>query len=80
MELGIVPALYLTGIKCQDRTTRCQALQLLFSANRKEWTLDSSDAAREVEKVLQLGEQGSGGVLETTTEVLVDASPLQSRC
>ncbi|KAJ3498441.1 hypothetical protein NLG97_g1124 [Lecanicillium saksenae] len=56
MELGIVPALYLTGTKCRDQNTRKQALELLSSANRREWTWDSLDAAKELQRMMQLDE------------------------
>ncbi|KAK5441483.1 hypothetical protein LTS15_011250 [Exophiala xenobiotica] len=57
-EVGLLPALYLTGTKCRDPLIRRQALSLLTSTRKKEGVWDSRAAAKVVERVMALEENG----------------------
>lgn len=60
-EVGIIPALYLTGTKCRDPTIRRRALSLLTSCRRKEGVWDSRAAAKIVSRVIALEEKEEEG-------------------
>jgi hypothetical protein len=55
-DIGIIPALYLTGIKCRDPMIRRKAQTLLNSIRRKEGVWDSVQASQVVECVIAIEE------------------------
>jgi hypothetical protein len=57
-EVGILPSLYTTGTKCRDPSIRRRALQLLASSRRKGGVWDSRQAAKVVQRVVALEEDG----------------------
>lgn len=58
VEMGIVPALYLTGLKCRDPVIRRKAQALLRSSRRKEGLMESLMVAKMVERVVAIEEGG----------------------
>ena len=58
-EVGIIPALYLTGTKCRDPLIRCKAQALLASSQRKEGMWESLLAAKTVERCIAIEEDGN---------------------
>jgi hypothetical protein len=68
-ELGIIPALYLTGVKCRDPVVRRKAQALLASSQRREGVWDSLLAAKVVEHIIAIEEgetvmRGCGDISE----------------
>ena len=55
-DLGIIPALYLTGTKCRDPGVRRKAQALLASSQRREGVWNSLLAAKVVERVIAIEE------------------------
>lgn len=60
-EIGLVPALYIIGVKCRDPAVRRQALAILRRQWIREAVWDSISAARVVERVMEIEEGQSGG-------------------
>ncbi|EWY84347.1 hypothetical protein FOYG_14099 [Fusarium oxysporum NRRL 32931] len=58
VETGIVPVLYLVGVKCRDPVIRRKAHMLLLYSNRKEWMWESLAAAKVIERVIYYEEEG----------------------
>jgi len=61
-DMGFLPALYLTGVKCRDSIIRNQALALLKSTNRKEGVWESWKLANIVERLIAIEEAGRHGM------------------
>jgi Fungal Zn(2)-Cys(6) binuclear cluster domain len=55
-ELGIIPALYLTGAKCRDPGVRRKAQALLTSSQRREGVWNSLLAAKVVDRIIAIEE------------------------
>lgn len=55
---GVIPALYLTGIKCRQSSIRRQAVEWLSAARIREGLWDSFLAAKVVEEVIAIEEAG----------------------
>ena len=55
---GVIPALYLTGIKCRQSTIRRQAAEWLSAARIREGLWDSILAAKVMEEVIAMEEAG----------------------
>ncbi|KAL7916823.1 hypothetical protein GGI35DRAFT_434059 [Trichoderma velutinum] len=58
-EIGILPVLYLIGIKCRHPVVRREALRILRRQPMREAIWDSISAARVVERVIEIEESGS---------------------
>ena len=61
-EVGILPVLYIIGVKCRHHAVRREALGILRRQQIREAVWDSVSAARIVERVIELEE---GGLNET---------------
>lgn len=72
-EVGLLPALYLTGTKCRDPSIRRQALSLLTSSPRKEGVWDSRAAAKVVERVMAVEENEAPGLVEKCSDLPEEA-------
>ncbi|KAI1175854.1 hypothetical protein F4777DRAFT_548885 [Nemania sp. FL0916] len=59
LEMGIIPALYLAGLKCRDPSLRRQILRILRYTHRRETLWDSFAAAQVVQRVMEI-EEGCG--------------------
>lgn len=59
-EIGIVPVLYIIGVKCRHPIVRREALSILQQQPIREAIWDSISAARVVERVIDIEEGGSG--------------------
>ena len=70
-DIGIIPALYLTGTKCRDPAIRRKALYLLLSAQRREGAWDSLVAAKVVECVIAVEE---GDIAVTTCSDVAESA------
>lgn len=57
MSTGIIPSLFLCGVRCRDPQIRRKALHLLQTCNRREGLWDSNHAARIVEVVIRIEEE-----------------------
>ncbi|EHK26497.1 uncharacterized protein TRIVIDRAFT_188789 [Trichoderma virens Gv29-8] len=58
-ELGIVPVLYIIGVKCRHPVVRREVLSILRRQKIQEAVWDSISAARVVERVIEIEEGGS---------------------
>ncbi|CAH0051954.1 unnamed protein product [Clonostachys solani] len=58
-EIGIIPVLYIIGVKCRDPTVRREVLDILRRQPIQEAVWDSSSTARVVERVIEIEEGGS---------------------
>ncbi|KAK7428993.1 hypothetical protein QQZ08_004400 [Neonectria magnoliae] len=59
-EIGIVPVLYLIGVKCRHPVVRREVLSILRRQPIREAVWDSILVARVVERVIEIEEGGSG--------------------
>jgi hypothetical protein len=55
---GVVPALYLTGIKCRNREIRREALEMLAKWRIREGLWQSAVVAKVIEEVIAMEEAG----------------------
>lgn len=62
LDLGIVPPLFDVACRCRDPVIRRRAAWLLHASPRQEGIWSSTLAARVVERVIQIEEQGLGNV------------------
>lgn len=60
-EVGIIPALYIIGVKCRHPVVRREVLGILRRRERREAVWDSGIAARVVERVIEIEEGGVSG-------------------
>lgn len=65
-DAGIIPALYLTGLKCRNLTIRRHILDLLLMAPRREGLWESALAYKVVKRVIEVEQGRAGGDEETT--------------
>ncbi|KAI6080664.1 hypothetical protein F4821DRAFT_273694 [Hypoxylon rubiginosum] len=73
-EVGIVPVLYIIGVKCRHPVVRRQVLSILRRQSIREAIWDSISAARVVERVIQIEEGGSeeeGGMTRSMEQIVV---------
>ncbi|RAK75445.1 Zn(II)2Cys6 transcription factor domain-containing protein [Aspergillus fijiensis CBS 313.89] len=61
-EIGLIPVLFIVGVKCRHPVVRRQALELLRRQPMREAAWDSILTARVVERVIEIEESGGGGV------------------
>ncbi|KAM0334459.1 hypothetical protein ACHAQA_001486 [Verticillium albo-atrum] len=66
IDMGWIPPLYFTAVKCRNHRIRLQAVQLLESAFHREGVWDSRVATRIARKVMELEEQDIYRDLETS--------------
>ncbi|QKX63677.1 uncharacterized protein TRUGW13939_10848 [Talaromyces rugulosus] len=59
-EVGIIPVLYIIGVKCRHPIVRREVLSILRRQQIREAVWDSISAARVVERVIEIEEGGSG--------------------
>ncbi|KAJ5442138.1 hypothetical protein N7445_005145 [Penicillium cf. griseofulvum] len=59
-EIGIVPVLYIIGVKCRHPIVRREVLSMLRRQPIREAVWDSISAARVVERVIEVEESGYG--------------------
>ncbi|KAH8692796.1 hypothetical protein BGW36DRAFT_430542 [Talaromyces proteolyticus] len=64
IDIGWVPALYYTAIKCRTRRIRLHAIELLESAPHQEGFWDARMAAGVAREVMRVEEDGQGGEVE----------------
>lgn len=70
-EVGIVPVLYIIGVKCRHPVVRRQVLSILRRQSIREAVWDSISAARVVERVIEIEEGGSeeGGMARSMEQI-----------
>ncbi|KAI1181664.1 hypothetical protein F5B17DRAFT_254976 [Nemania serpens] len=56
LEMGIIPTLYLAGLKCRDPSLRRQVLRILRHTHRRETVWDSFATAHVVQRVMEIEE------------------------
>lgn len=59
-EIGIIPVLYIIGVKCRHPMVRREVLSILRRQPMREAVWDSISAARVVERVIEIEDGGSG--------------------
>ncbi|WYZ35431.1 hypothetical protein EsH8_X_000078 [Colletotrichum jinshuiense] len=59
-EIGIVPVLYIIGVKCRHPVVRREVLRILRQQPIREAVWDSIYAARVVERAIEIEEDGNG--------------------
>ncbi|KAI0478274.1 hypothetical protein F4859DRAFT_52242 [Xylaria cf. heliscus] len=72
-EIGILPVLYIIGIKCRDPVVRREVLSMLRRQPIREAVWDSITAARVVERVIEIEEGGSeeGGRAQSMEQIAI---------
>lgn len=72
-EIGIVPVLYIIGVKCRDPHVRREVLRILRRQPIREAVWDSISAARVVERVMEIEEGGceEGNVTKRMEQIAV---------
>lgn len=71
-EIGIIPALYITGAKCRNPTVRRQVLMLLRRRPMRESIWDNLTTAKAIERIMDIEETA-------LVELGVDCLPLYHR-
>jgi len=78
-EMGVIPPLYLTALKCRDHNLRQQALSILERAPAREGLWSRAEVLRVCRRVVQLesgtGQDAPGGIMFQNAKV-VDARTL----
>ncbi|KAF7117678.1 hypothetical protein CNMCM5793_006801 [Aspergillus hiratsukae] len=72
-EIGIIPLLYIVGVKCRHPMVRREVLSILRRQPTKEAVWDSISAARVVERVIEIEESGSweGQMIQSMEQIAV---------
>ncbi|KAK4062787.1 uncharacterized protein Triagg1_9657 [Trichoderma aggressivum f. europaeum] len=72
-EIGVVPVLYIIGIKCRHPVVRREVLSILRRRPIREAIWDSISAARVVERVIEIEEGGSEkkGMIQSMEQIAV---------
>ncbi|VUC36554.1 unnamed protein product [Clonostachys rosea] len=72
-EIGILPVLYIIGVKCRDPVVRRETLDILRRKPMQEAVWDSTSTARVVERVIEIEERGSqeGGTIQRMEQIPV---------
>ncbi|KAJ2995080.1 hypothetical protein NUW58_g1372 [Xylaria curta] len=70
-EIGIVPVLYIIGVKCRHPVVRREVLSILRRQSIREAVWDSISTARVVERVIEIEEGGSeeGGMIQNMEQI-----------
>ncbi|CAH0022298.1 unnamed protein product [Clonostachys rhizophaga] len=70
-EVGILPVLYIIGVKCRDPIVRREALDILRRQPIQEAVWDSISTARVLERVIEIEEGGSqeGDTIQSMEEI-----------
>ncbi|GJC97855.1 C6 zinc finger domain protein [Colletotrichum higginsianum] len=68
-EIGIVPVLYIIGVKCRQPVVRREVLRILRQRPIREAVWDSIYAARVVERAIEIEEDGGDGEREAATSM-----------
>ncbi|RAH66097.1 Zn(II)2Cys6 transcription factor domain-containing protein [Aspergillus aculeatinus CBS 121060] len=61
-EIGLIPVLFIVGVKCRHPVVRRRVLEILRRQPMREAAWDSILTARVVERVIEIEEGGGGGV------------------
>ncbi|PWY78331.1 hypothetical protein BO70DRAFT_338872 [Aspergillus heteromorphus CBS 117.55] len=67
-EVGIIPVLYMIGVKCRHPVVRREVLGILRRQRMREAVWDSISAARVVERVIEIEESGTGDQMVLSME------------
>lgn len=70
-EIGIVPVLYIIGVKCRHPMVRREVLSILRRQRMREAVWDSISAARVVERVIEIKDGGSGEISHSMEQIPV---------
>ncbi|KAI0447473.1 hypothetical protein F4803DRAFT_324818 [Xylaria telfairii] len=72
-EIGILPVLYIIGVKCRDPGVRREVLSILRRQPIREAVWDSISAARVVERAIEIEEGGSdeGGRAQSMEQIAI---------
>jgi hypothetical protein len=72
-EIGIVPVLYMIGVKCRHPMVRRDVLSILRRHPIREAVWDSISTARVIERVIEIEEDGSreGHIIKSMTQIPV---------
>jgi hypothetical protein len=72
-EIGIIPLLYIIGVKCRHPMVRREVLSILRRQPTKEAVWDSISAARVVERVIEIEEGGfcEGQMMQSMEQIAV---------
>ncbi|KAH8203742.1 hypothetical protein TruAng_002035 [Truncatella angustata] len=72
-EIGIVPVLYIIGVKCRDPVVRREVLNILRRQPIREAVWDSISTARMVERVIEIEEGGveEGGTTQSMEQIAI---------
>jgi hypothetical protein len=80
-DVGWIPPLYYTALKCRVHRIRLQAVRLLESASHREGIWDSKIAAAGARKVMEIEEADFYTGLDTTDDFSLSSAPaLQDLC
>ncbi|PYH92819.1 hypothetical protein BO71DRAFT_485116 [Aspergillus ellipticus CBS 707.79] len=77
-EIGIIPVLYIIGVKCRHPVVRREVLRILRRQPMREAVWDSISAARVVERVIEI-EEGGAGSGEVTMALSIEQIALWRR-
>jgi hypothetical protein len=77
-DIGWIPPLYYTALKCRNHRIRLHAIRLLKSVPHREGVWDSALAANVAEKVMQLEEHGIQGSSLLESDFTLDEVPWSS--
>jgi hypothetical protein len=80
VDMGWIPPLYYTALKCRVPRIRSHAIRLLQSVPRKEGVWDSRLAANIAERMKQMEEQSCGGSLGLERDFVLDEVPCLREC
>ncbi|KAI1114171.1 hypothetical protein F5Y14DRAFT_192905 [Nemania sp. NC0429] len=82
LEIGMIPTLYLAGLKCRDPFLRRQVLRILRHTHRRETVWDSFATAHVVQRVMEIEEgrrTGEGNAEMKAAVVKAVDIPLERR-
>ncbi|KAI1333494.1 hypothetical protein F5Y15DRAFT_343107 [Xylariaceae sp. FL0016] len=77
VEMGIIPTLYLMGIKCRDPLVRRQTIRLLRRNPRREALWDSVSTSKIIELVMEIEEGEEAAEFASGLKGLIDILPCQ---
>ncbi len=74
-DVGWIPPLYYTALKCRVHRVRLQAIRLLESASHREGIWDSKIAAAVARKVMEIEEDGFYRGMDTADDFSLSSLP-----
>jgi hypothetical protein len=75
IDIGWIPPLYYTALKCRVHRVRLQAIRLIESATHREGIWDSKIAASVARRVLEIEENDFYADIDTADNFLLSSSP-----